>query len=91
MNGFLRILSRHTHHGAPGKEKLISIANRNKEERSGFADLLANLIEKYMAELDLDKLPESLHSLGDKKTVNNLVRSEDSVENWNQRFDVYGV
>ena len=53
--------------------------------------MLANLIEKYMAELDLDKLSESLHSLGDKKTVNNLVRSEDSVENWNQRFDVYGV
>lgn len=70
---------------------MISIANRNKDERSGFADLLANLIEKYMAELDLDKLPEWFHSLGDKKTVNNLVRSEDSVENWNQRFDVYGV
>ena len=59
---------------------MISIAHWNKDEWSGFADLLANLIEKYMAELDLD-IPESLHSLGDKKTVNNLVHSEDSVEN----------
>ena len=34
------------------------------DERSGFADLLASLIEKYAADLDLDNLP-------DPKTVPN--------------------
>lgn len=30
----------------------------NKDEWSGLADLLANLIEKYATVLDLDNLPE---------------------------------
>ena len=34
------------------------IDNRKKDEWSGFADLLANLIEKYAAVLDIDNLPE---------------------------------
>ena len=29
-----------------------------EDEWSGFADLLANLIEKYADELDIDNLPE---------------------------------
>ena len=32
-----------------------------RDEWSGFADLLANLIEKYAATLDLDNLPEPPH------------------------------
>ena len=35
-----------------------------KDEWSGFADLMASLIEKYAADLDLDNLP-------DPKTVRN--------------------
>ncbi len=42
LNGFHRILSRHTHSGATGKGRLISIAHWNKDEWSGLADLLAN-------------------------------------------------
>ena len=34
------------------------IDNRKKDEWSGFADLLANLIEKYAAVLDIENLPE---------------------------------
>lgn len=34
------------------------IDNRKKDEWSGFADLLANLIEKYAAVLDIDNLPD---------------------------------
>ena len=34
------------------------IADWNKDAWSGFADLLANLIEKYAAVLDIDNLPE---------------------------------
>jgi len=59
---------------------LISISHRNKDEWSGFADLLANLIEKYAAVLDLDNLPEPPYSLGGKESVNNLEHSEDDVE-----------
>ena len=32
----------------------------NNDEWNGFADLLANLIEKYAAVLDIDNLPEPL-------------------------------
>ena len=60
---------------------MISIAHWNKDEWSGLADLLANLIEKYAAVLDLDNLPEPTYSFGDKETVNNLEHSEDDVEN----------
>ena len=40
---------------------MISIAHWNKDEWSGLADLLANLIEKYATVLDLDNLPEPLY------------------------------
>ena len=78
---FYRILSRHIHSGATGKGRLISISHGNKDEWSGFADLFANLIEKYAAVLDLDNLPEPLYSFGGEETVNNLEHSEDDVEN----------
>lgn len=60
---------------------MIGIAYWNKDEWSGFADLLANLIEKYAAVLDLDNLPEPPCSLGDQETVDNLEHSEDDIEN----------
>ena len=59
---------------------MISIAHWNKDEWSGFADLLANLIEKYAAVLDLDNLPEPPYSFGNKETVNNPEHSKDSIE-----------
>ena len=59
---------------------MISIAHRNKDEWSGFADLLANLIEKYVSVLDIDNLPEPMYSLNDEKTVNNVEYSENVVE-----------
>ena len=34
------------------------IEYRNNDEWSGFANLLANLIEKYAAVLDIENLPE---------------------------------
>lgn len=37
---------------------MISIAHWNKDEWSGLADLLANLIEKYAVVLNLDALPD---------------------------------
>ena len=33
------------------------------DEWSGFADLLANLIEKYAADLDIDNMPVSTEKL----------------------------
>ena len=62
------------------KGRLISIVHRNKDEWSGFADLLANLIEKYASVLDIDNLPEPMYSLNDEKTVNNVEYSENGVE-----------
>ena len=81
MSGFHRILSRHTHSGETGKGRLLGIAHWNRDEWSGFADLLANLIEKYAAVLDLDNLSEPSYSFDDNKAVNNLEHSEDGVEN----------
>ena len=40
------------------RRRYAIIDNRKKDEWSGFADLLANLIEKYAAVLDLDNLPD---------------------------------
>ena len=34
------------------------IGQLNKDEWSGFADFMANLIEKYAAVLDIDNLPD---------------------------------
>ena len=40
------------------RRRYAIIDNRKKDEWSGFADLLANLIEKYAAVLDIDNLPD---------------------------------
>ena len=60
----------------------IRIADWNKDEWSGFADLLANLIEKYAAVLDIDNLPEPPNCLG-KETAgaaNIPEQPEDTIE-----------
>ena len=46
------------------------IDNRKKDEWSGFADLLANLIEKYAAVLDIENLPEPPICLDSEKKEN---------------------
>ncbi len=46
------------------------IDNRKKDEWSGFADLLANLIEKYAAVLDIENLPEPPICLDSEKKRN---------------------
>ena len=38
--------------------RLIILENQEKDEWSGFADLLASLIEKYASVLDIDSLPD---------------------------------
>lgn len=54
-----------------GKSRRLTIIdNRKKDEWSGFADLLANLIEKYVAVLDIDNLPEPSICLDSKKNEN---------------------
>lgn len=39
------------------------------DEWSGFADLLANLIEKYASELDVENLPAPMVSPGDRDSM----------------------
>jgi hypothetical protein len=58
------------------------IDKRNKDEWSGFADLLANLIEKYAAVLDIDNLPEPSICLdsNEKENVNNSKLFAESIE-----------
>ena len=58
------------------------IDNRKKDEWSGFADLLANLIEKYAAVLDIDNLPEPPICLDNsvKEHVNNSKHFSESIE-----------
>ena len=53
------------------------------DEWSGFADLLANLIEKYAAVLDIDNLPDPPICLdGDKKEDKNDSKLQaESIEN----------
>ena len=46
---------------------MVGIKKLNKDEWSGFADLLANLIEKYADTLDIDNLPEPKEVLDKKK------------------------
>ena len=55
------------------RRRYAIIDNRKKDEWSGFADLLANLIEKYAAVLDIDNLPEPPICLdsNEKENVNN--------------------
>ena len=58
------------------------VADWNKDEWSGFADLLANLIEKYAAVLDIDNLPEPPNCL-EKETAgaaNVPEQTEDTIE-----------
>ena len=52
------------------------------DEWSGFADLLANLIEKYAAVLDIENLPDPPFCLdGDKKeSAENSKLSANSIE-----------
>ena len=58
------------------------IDNRKKDEWSGFADLLANLIEKYAAVLDIENLPEPPICLDSEKKeiVNNSKLFAESIE-----------
>ena len=58
------------------------IDNRKKDEWSGFADLLANLIEKYAAVLDIENLPEPSICLDSEKKeiVNNSKLFAESIE-----------
>ena len=65
------------------RRRYAIIDNRKKDEWSGFADLLANLIEKYAAVLDIDNLPDPPMRLdGDKKgDENNSKPHTESIEN----------
>lgn len=49
------------------RRRYAIIDNRKKDEWSGFADLLANLIEKYAAVLDIENLNCPLSSRQVKK------------------------
>ena len=79
LNGFHRILSRHTHSGATGKGRLISIAHWNKDEWSGFAALLANLIEKDAVVLNLDALPDLVieEAVPEKDRADEMIHEND--------------
>lgn len=50
------------------RRRYAIIDNRKKDEWSGFADLLANLIEKYAAVLDIENLPEPPVCLDDAES-----------------------
>jgi|GEM_PF-624292 len=65
------------------RRELSSIANWNKDEWDCFADLLANLIEKYATTLDIDNLPEPINYFGEKNVeiVNNVGKFENTLEN----------
>ena len=64
------------------RRRYTIIDNRKKDEWSGFADLLANLIEKYAEVLDIDNLPEPQGCLDSekKKNVNNSKLFTESIE-----------
>ena len=74
--------SRLTHRMATENRRYTIIDNRKKDEWSGFADLLANLIEKYAAVLDIDNLPEPPICLDSKENeiVNNSKLFAKSIE-----------
>ena len=65
------------------RRRYTIIDNRKKDEWSGFADLLANLIEKYAAVLDIDNLPDPPICLdSDKKEEKNKSKHfGDDIEN----------
>jgi len=64
------------------RRRYTIIDNRKKDEWSGFADLLANLIEKYAAVLDIENLPEPPICLDSEKKeiVNNSKHFAESIE-----------
>ena len=64
------------------RRRYAIIDKRNKDEWSGFADLLANLIEKYAAVLDIDNLPEPPICLDSsvKDQMNNSKHFSESIE-----------
>ena len=66
------------------RRRYAIIDNRKKDEWSGFADLLANLIEKYAAVLDIENLPEPPICLDsekkEKEIVNNSKHFAESIE-----------
>ena len=50
------------------------------DEWSGFADLLANLIEKYASELDIEDMPDPLAVLDTGSTVEKTEKDFDSIQ-----------
>lgn len=64
------------------RRRYAIIDNRKKDEWSGFANLLANLMEKYAAVLDIDNLPEPPICLDSsaKEHVNNSKQFTESIE-----------
>ena len=50
------------------------------DEWSGFADLLANLIEKYASELDIEDMPDPLTVLDTGSTVEKTEKDFDSIQ-----------
>ena len=58
LTAFRRKSFEHIHIVTAKRRRSPIIDKRNKDEWSGFADLLANLIEKYAAVLDIDNLPD---------------------------------
>ena len=72
----------HIHIVTAKRRRYAIIDNRKKDEWSGFADLLANLIEKYAAVLDIENLPEPPICLDSEKKeiVNNSKLFAESIE-----------
>ena len=62
------------------RRRLIVIETWCRDEWSGFANLLADLIEKYAAVLDVDNLPEPC---GDNENENGSKLLPDAVETMN--------
>ena len=77
-----RISSVSTQTAARKNRRYAIIDNRKKDEWGGFADLLANLIEKYAAVLDIENLPEPPICLDSEKKeiVNNSKLFVESIE-----------
>lgn len=60
-------------------EEIGVIGQLNKDEWSGFADLTANLIEKYAAVLDIDNLPDKREENSLEEARLNLEREKNSM------------
>ena len=72
----------HIHIVTAKRRRYAIIDNRKNDEWSGFADLLANLIEKYAAVLDVENLPEPPTCLDSEKKeiANNSKLFAESIE-----------